>query len=533
MVKLHKEKWRGQELISKIGLYSFFGLEILLFPILDLFEASSTSGILLIMGLVIYFLLLAYIGKSYSEKFTKEYGGIRRWKTNYNMGQGRTGKLIMYISDQYLLKKSPTILKKQTERTVKIIYDTEESITTREPTTITEDLSLVEESKVKKEDAIQDLRDRNIIDKIRGEYVEDKLLLEYYKTKTKKEAFIKGKATKAFLVWKKTESSGIFREEIKKQIKALGNKQSQKDLKERRLEKIAEELALRATLNEIIAADKQEAEGGAVHAFLMTHYDDYNDLIKKDYILDRAQEIAKEIWVPKVNMVISKVHLKDCVKTIVDLYEEAYFDHEPHLPFKKLVVFSFNPFLDAVDWKEKVPKTIHYFPDIPVTNGESNIKVLTRIVHNVPMVFIAHSSGTDYFVRDLEFDPDEIKKAKKDAQVILIEDLQIQLDETKEKARDSEKRERSEMKRKVQYKDQLEVLSKFYAKEHLRQNDPRSVIEKNNIGKGLLYGVVIIIVIFLVIFLINMSNTSSLMTNSTNTLSLFSTGMKNLIYLRS
>lgn len=532
MVKIHKEKWHGQELISKIGLYSFVVLEFLLFPILDLFETSSTSGFLLVMGLVIYFLMLAYVSKSYSEKFTKEYGGIRRWAVNYNMGQGRTGKLKMYIADQYLLKKSPEILRKQTARTVVMINDTEEALIKRKSNAIADGSLLVEESKREKVDAIQDLRDRNITDKVRREYVEDKILQGYYKTEINKEAFIKGKATKDFLTWKKTKSSGIFQEEIKKQISALNNTQSQKDLKERRLEKIAEEIALRATLNEIIAADKGESEGGAVHAFLMTHYDDYNGLIKKDFILDRAQEIAKEIWVPKINMVIGKIHLKLCVETVVDLYEEAYFDHEPHLPFRKLVVFSIAPFLDAVDWKEKVPKTIHYFPDIPVTNGESNIKVLTRIVHNIPLVFIAHSSGTDYFVRKLEIDPEEIIEAKKEAQAILIENLQIDLDETKEKARDSEKRERSERTRKIQYKDQLEVLNKFYTKEHLKQNDPRSALQKNNIGKVFLYGVVIVIVIFLIILMLNMSNTTFSLTNSTRTLSIFSPSTKNLIYLR-
>jgi hypothetical protein len=523
VVKFKKENWHGQELISKVALWSIIGLELFIIPILDLITNNTTVGIFVIVGIGFYLYSLAYMNKSYAHKISKEFGGIRRWKVRYDLGRGRTGNIKFYIADMYPLKKAPKVLRDQVSKAKEIMYNEEIRIKEISEQGLKIDaLSLLEESKSKKVQAIQNLRERDITKKTQSEYILDKLIQPYYEKEEKKDAFVKGKATKEFIAWKNSDGKALeaLQKAVKTQILELDNKPSQKDLKERRLQIIGEEVALRVTLGEIIAADKGEAEGGAVHGFLKRQFDDYDDLIKKDQILDIAQDIAKEIWIPKIAKVIEKIHLDDCVETVVELYEEKYYDHEPHLPFKRMVVFAQEPLEDAVDWKERVPKTIHFFPDIPVTNGYSNIMVPTRITHDIPMVFVAHSPGKDYFVRNLQLDKDEIKKEKNQSLEDMIAEKDAQIIDTEEKANAHKQKEKTYRKITARTLQELDIVHNALSKEKLKRYEERAILGKSNIGKALLYLVIGICIIFLIIFLVNVSTGSLPMTNSTSTLSI-------------
>ena len=531
MAKFKKENWRGQELFTKLGIYSMIVLEIFLFPIINLLEEKPIYGLFILFGLGFYFMGLAYASKSYANKITKTFGGIRRWKVRYDLGRGRTGNTKLFIGDMYPLKKAPKVMQDQVEKAEERMYVVEEKIKLEKGLQI-DGLTLLEDTKKKKEEIIADLKNRDINETVKRDYILDKILQPFYETGRKKKAFIKGKASKEFLEWKKTDGNILkaLQSAVREEIKELDKKQSQKDIEERRLQLIGEEIALRSTLGEIIAADKKEAEGGAVHAFLKTHFEDYKDLINKHQILDLAQGIAKEIWIPKFVKIVEEVYLKDCVKTVVELFEEASFDHEPHLPFNRAVAYAQEPLEDAVDWKERVPKTIHYFPDIPVTNGYSNIIVPTRITWDTPLIFVAHSPGKDYFVRNLKLDEDDIEEEKIQATSDIIADLEAQIIETDDKAKKFEKSERSFRKIATDYSDKMEILKKFYAKERMTRLDQRPGYQKINIGKTLLYVIIIIVIIFVVFFLVGMGGNLIPINNSTSSLSILPLYLENLNY---
>lgn len=524
-----KESWKGKEAFENIMMFSFLIIAFLSTFLGRLVSDNFSVGIYVFIGIIFYFMILAYISKSFAHKITKQFAGVRRWRCRYDLGRGRTGNITLYIEDHYPLEEAPISLQQKVAKTEAIMGDVEIEVEAIEKEKIkVSALSIVEESRTKKEQAIKELQEREIEEKTYEEYILDKLLQPYYEKETKKDAFVKGKPSKEFTEWKNSDGKveKILQITIKNQIAELekNKKQTKKDITERRLELIGEEIAIGYPLSEIISADKGEAEGGAVHGFLKAHYEDYEDLITKHQILDIAQRIAKEIWIPKITKAIEHVHLADCVKTVVPLFEEAFFDHEPNFIFKTMVVFAQEPFIDAVDWKEKVPKTIHYYPDIPVTNGYSNIIVPTSITHDCPMIFIAHAPGKDYFIKNLRFDPKEIKSEEINAMKIEIANLKVKKNELVEKAMDLEKEARSERERKIQYKDAYEMAMKTYLKKHINQYDPRGSLEKVNLGKALLYVIAIIGIIFLIVVLINLGGgMSSNITNSTSLLESSST----------
>jgi len=483
--------------------------------IIDAFVKDPIVGVFIIIGIAFWFLILAYFSKSQSEKITKDFGGKRLWKTRYDLGQGRTGNAKFLIKDMYPLKKASKALQKQVDKAEKIIIETEQKIELSEiPLMDTEEKELEEKTK-----ALEELSEGNIETEIKGEYIEDSILRDRYEKETGKEAFIKGKTTKEFREWKKSPlfNLEILRKEIKKQMDGLSHKQTQKDLDERRVQKIAEEIALLFTKGEIIAAIKNAPEGASIHGYLLARYEDYNKLIRKYFILDRASELAEKIWTPKSYGMITKVHLKGCEKTVVELAEEGLFDHESHLPFMKMMVYAQEPLQTAVDWKEGVPKNIHYYPDIPVTLGYSNIIIPTRAVWNIPIVYVAHSPGKDYVSRNLEFDPKDVQEAKDECNEDMIKNLKAKLIDIKQKAEDYKESEKTYRKIASRAYARLRILYGHDAEKKLKQYDTRSLPQKVKYGKAILYGITIIGIIALIIFLVGAGGGFNFPTNSTGT----------------
>jgi len=253
-----KENWRGQELISKLALWSIIGIELFLVPLIDLLTDNTTMGVFVLFGLAFYLFGLAYASKSMAHRISKEFGGIRRWKCRYDLGRGRTGNVTFYIADMYPLSKAPQILREQVAQTKQIMFDVEQKVEIKEGQELSIDgLTLFEDLQSEKEHAIQELRERDITKKTESEYILDRMLEPYYKKEKKKDAFIKGKPTKEFEEWKNSDGKTIkvLQQEIKAQISELDKKQSQKDIHERKIRLIGEDLALRSTLGELIAAE--------------------------------------------------------------------------------------------------------------------------------------------------------------------------------------------------------------------------------------------------------------------------------------
>ena len=238
-------------------------------------------------------------------------------------------------------------------------------------------------------------------------------------------------------------------------------------------------------------------------------------MIRKYFILDRASELAEKIWIPKSYGMITKVHLMDSERTVVELAEEGSFDHEPHLPFMKMIVYAQEYLQTAVDWKEGVPKTIHYYPDIPVTLGYSDIIIPSRAVWNTPMVYVAHSPGKDYISRNLEFDPKDVKEAKKECNEDMIKDLKAKIIDIKQKAEDFKESEKTYRKIASRSFAKLRILQGYHADKKLKQLDDRSLPKKMKYGKAILYGITIIGIIALIIFLVGTGGGFNVPTNST------------------
>lgn len=348
----------------------------------------------------------------------------------------------------------------------------------------------------------------------------ENLLMERYQKETGDNAKEKGKFTKEYEIWKRQpfNNLAVLRKEIRSVFTKLPKKETQKDLIERRLQKIGEEIALLYPVNEIIAAIKEAPEGSAVHGFLQIHYEDHKDLIKKYYILDRALTIALKVWAPKAYTVVEKVVLKECYKEVLELENEEFFDHEPHYPFQKVIVYSRKPFENAVQWKEGVPKTVKFYPGIPVTLGYSNINVLIRAMWNTPMIHVAHSPGKDYITNPLVYDQEEIEKEKKKVNELMIAQLQKEIKMALSKADYYKISDEGWREMTTEAQAKLDVLTKHFARKKIKEADTRSFTEKKaNYSSFCFFLVLIIAIIVIFVIVTNIIGSSGIPLNSNRT----------------
>lgn len=126
MKQFEKERWHGQALIEKIGLYSVMVLEIAVIFILPVFEEDPIIGTFIVIGIAFYFLGLYAFAKSQSEKNTKLFGGKKMWKGRYDLGRGRTGKFKWMLRDHYPLEDASESLKQHHDKTIEIVHREEE-----------------------------------------------------------------------------------------------------------------------------------------------------------------------------------------------------------------------------------------------------------------------------------------------------------------------------------------------------------------------------------------------------------------------
>lgn len=535
-----KDSWKGKEAFENIGMISFLIISFFAMFLGRIISDNFLTGIFIIIGIAFYFLILAHISKSFALRITKSFAGKRRWRCCYDIGRGRTGKIILFAEDKYIipLEEAPQSIQEKARKTEEIMGDVEIEVNKIERGEIKASaLSIIEDSKYKKELALREVRDQEITDKAKEEYILDTLLQPYYEKETKEEAFINGNPTKEFIEWKKTDGKVVkyIQQEIKTQIASIekNKKQTQKDTLKRRLQLIGEQIAIGWTLNEIIEADEGGAEGGGVHGFLKTHYEDSDELINKHQILDIAQQIAREIWVPKIQKVITRFHLATCIKTVVPLYEEAFFDHEPNFTFKKALVYAQDTFENAVDWKEGVLKTVHNFPDIPVTNGNSDIIIPTRITPNIPMIIIAHSPGKDDISMALQIDEEEVEKEKEKSAQYMIAEKDAEIIELKNKVKVHQEKEIMYRKIAAEITQEMEIIHNSIIEEKMKRLKEKEQFNKTSVGKVALFIIGIVAIILFIVVLINLGRGGiSEMTNSTNySLSLISTFYQNICFL--
>jgi hypothetical protein len=403
---------------------------------------------------------------------------------------------------------------------------------------------------------IKELKKKDISTDVQSDFVEDQLLLNQYKAETGKKPIRNRKPTEAFIEWKEerykkdakklfdhyksmtgkdalteddkttkdfkewyqelTNNLSLLRGTIKEEIEEFHKKETKESLKERRLQKISDELATLFPLSDILEAKQHYNDkdfASPVLGHIERYYSDFKELIKDHHILSRAAEVGKKIWEPrKWYMKDPNVDLDKCHRTILILKNETTTDDDPENPYKMVIFYSEEPYENAFDWKLKVngpvDKEESYW--VPLEEGNGNIREFERARYDLPMCYLEHAPNKGYARTNIHFDEKQIYEEK----ARVLEDLADQINADKklaeQKAKDHKKEARTFREINTELHAKMDASLKWFNKKLSKEKDARDLSEKVSSSKwGNIAFWAGVIITLLIIFWIIISSIAS------------------------
>ena len=496
-MEIKKENWKGKKLTQKLIIIPLIILYTFLLMGPELLIVAPVVSIGILIALVIWILLIIIYSQNHQLQIMRKKRGCKVLVGDYTKGKD-TDEYEWPIKDIYALSNAREY--------------TQESITYSQlhllkQETWNKELGLMTKAKGKliPMDQIEDLLsyfeqeriDTDISDiELQTDFISDKISERLYELETKQEPIElienKNQQTKKYRDWRNQNSrmETIIQKEVRTQLKLLPEKKTQEALKSSRIKNIAINIARQFPLSEIESAKTDGAEGAAIQGYLQ-RYNDHKELIQKEFVLDKAAEIAKRFEIPIIYGIIDHVDLNACFRTIIVLDKPQYFKKEPNLPFDQVLIYSDRPFITAVTWKENQLMEVDDYPNISMTRGKANLNILTRAEFNTPMAHLAHAPGKGYSIKGkLEYESKEIEEEAMKYRKEIIENLENKLRDQEDRADHFAKRFRTEQKISTNATVKLELLQEKkgqrdidkITKEYHKENNPITKNQKIYIG---------------------------------------------------
>jgi hypothetical protein len=439
--------WKGRNLVYKIILFSLFFIEMAIFPLIEYTFRKPTVGIPIIVGIGTWFISLFYVNKLRELAIVREYGGEKRLEGRRDHGNGDTGSFAFNIKEIYTLDDANDYLRKRVRigelQTLRAEAKAYQYLQKKEP-----DFASQLKKPLLSTDEVEDLLhcaaiipevDENYEETATESVLTDKLLEHFYQLDTEKnpiqfnEKTQKEGPTEEFQQWKE-ESSALEKyvhAQIKKQLQKTET-DSRPQIQRKMADRIAQRIARDFSLLQIKSAISDNTEGKQILGWLQ-QFKNYDTLIEKYHVLERALDIAEQISLPPVYIIHESAKLKDMIRSVVVLKEESAFSNEPDFPFDRIVIYADRPLETAVQWIQGINREVKGYPKIKMEVGFCNLNVFSKARYNIPMSVLAHGPGKGYARPKMQLDREEIDAEQQRFFEAQIDDLEN--DNTKLQAR--------------------------------------------------------------------------------------------------
>lgn len=177
-----------------------------------------------------------------------------------------------------------------------------------------------------------------------------------------------------------------------------------------RLDKIAFILSKKFSYSKLVSAIDGKS-GFEVHGFMQNQFFDYVKLFR-DNVLDRACFFAKRDYTPEVIKLIDMGVLKDWHRSIHELESPYTLGHYPNFPYSKYIIYSKDPFEEAVKWIDGFPFSIKGY-NTYVTLAPCNIALLGWASWDLPIFILTHAVGKNQSLFKITTEAEEIDREMK------------------------------------------------------------------------------------------------------------------------